>query len=109
MRKRQKDKLRRKQRKNLRRQGLKEPLGQTVRKRMKAVRYYEHWHQRYPESEAALRAAQKHEVTVSMIRRWDRWYRKGGLAALLPKKPGPTHEPFVIALEIQFLVVALRR
>lgn len=109
MHKRQQDKMRRKRRKRLRHQGLKETLGRTVRKRYKVVRYYRHWRQRFPEGEAALRAAQKHVVSVGTIRRWDRLHRKGGLAALLPKKPGPANAPFVISLETQFLVVALRR
>lgn len=100
--------MRRKRRKRLRRQGLKEPLGQTVRKRFKAVRYYRHWRQRFTEQEAALRAAQKHGVSTGTIRRWDRLYQEGGLEALLPKKPGPANVPFVISLETQFLVVALR-
>ena len=63
MRKRQQEKLRRKRRKRLRKQRLKEPLGQTVRKRYKAVRYYQHWRERYTAHEAALRAAQKHQVS----------------------------------------------
>ena len=108
MRKRQEDLLRRKRRKQLRRWGLREPLGKTVRKRFKAVRYYRHWRERLTEREAALRAAQKHGVSVGTIRRWARLYREGGLAALLPKKPGPARAPSVIPLEIQYLVVALR-
>jgi len=107
--KRRQDQLRRKQRKWLQRHGLKERLGETVRKRLKAVRYYGHWRQRFPESEAALRAAQKHAVSVGTIRRWERLYRTGGLAALLPKPPGPVNKPFVVTLETQFLVVALRQ
>jgi len=79
-----------------------------VRKRFKAVRYYRHWRQRFTEKEAALRAAQKHGVSKETIRRWDRLYREGGLEALLPRKPGPASAPFVISLETQFLVVALR-
>lgn len=106
--KRQQDKLRRKRHKWLRRHGLKELLGETVRKRLKAVRYYQHWRQRFPESEAALRAAQKHAVSVGTIRRWERLYRESGLAALLPKHPGPVNKPLGVALETQFLVVALR-
>ena len=108
MRKRQQDKMRRKRRKRLRRQGLRESLGRTVRKRFKAVKYYRHWRQRFSEQEAALRAAQKHRVSVGTIRRWDRLHREGGLEALLPKKPGPVNVPFIITLETQFLVVALR-
>jgi len=108
MSKRQQDKLRRKRLKRLQRQGLREPLGRTVRKRFKAVRYYRHWRKRFPEREAALRAAQKHGVSKETIRRWDRLHRKGGLESLLPKKPGPANVPFIISLETQFLIVALR-
>lgn len=100
--------MRRKRGKRLRQQGLREPLGRTVRKRLKAVRYYCHWRERFSEQEAALRAAQKHEVSIGTIRRWDRLHRKAGVSALLPKKPGPTNAPFVISVETQFLVVALR-
>ena len=100
--------MRRKRHKRLRRQGLREPLGRTVRKRFKAVRYYRHWRQRFSEQEAALRAGQKHGVSAGTIRRWERLHRKGGLEALLPKKPGPANAPFIIALDIQLLVVALR-
>ena len=107
--KRQKDKMKRRLRKWLRRQRLKEQLAETVRKRVKAVRYYRHWRERFQEGEAALRAAQKHGVSVSTMRNWDRQYRENGLAGLLPKKPGPVNVPFVIPLDIQFLVVALRR
>jgi len=108
MSKRQQDKLRRKRLKRLQRQGLREPLGRTVRKRFKAVRYYCHWRKRFPEREAALRAAQKHGVSKETIRRWDRLHRKGGLESLLPKKPGPANVPFIVSLETQFLIVALR-
>jgi len=108
MRKRRQDKLRRARRKQLRRRRLKEPLGQTVRWRMRAVRYYRHWRQRLLERHAARRAADKYEVSESTIRRWDRLYREGGLAALLPKPPGPKSPPFVVPMEIQYLIVALR-
>jgi transposase InsO family protein len=108
MSKRQQDRLRRKRRKQLRRQGLREPLGRTVRKRFKAVKYYRHWRERFSEEEAVLRAAQKHGASIGTIRRWDRLHRNGGLEALLPRKPGPANEAFIISLEIQFLVVALR-
>ena len=106
--KRQQDVLRCKRQKRLRRQRLKEPLGRTVRKRFKAVRYYRHWRERFSEREAALRAAQQYGVSTGTIRRWDRLHREGGLESLLPKRPGPANEPFIISLEIQFLVVALR-
>lgn len=107
--KRLRDKMKRQRYKRLRQRGIKEELGETVRKRMKAVRYYRHWRERFQEGEAALRAAQKHAVSVSTIRSWDRRERAGGLAALFPKKPGPVNAPFVVPLETQFLVVALRR
>ena len=109
MRKRRQDKLRRARRKQLHHRRLKEPLGRTVRRRVRAVRYYRHWRQRLPERDAARRAANKYNVSESTIRRWDRLYRKEGLAALLPKSPGPKTAPFVAPLEIQFLIVALRR
>lgn len=83
MRKRQKDRLRRKRRKRLRRDRHKEPLARTVRKRFK-------------------------QVSISTIRRWERLYRKDGLAGLLPKQPGPQEVPFMVQLETQFLVVELR-
>jgi transposase InsO family protein len=83
-------------------------MGQTVRKRFKAVRYYRHWRERFSEEEAVHHAAQKHGVSTGTIRRWDRLHRTGGLDALLPKKPGPANPPFIISLETQFLVVALR-
>lgn len=106
--KRRQDKLQRKSQKQLRRKGLKERPGQTVRRRLKAVRYYQHWRERHTEGEAALRAAQKHRVSKGTIRRWERLYRQGGLAALLAQSPGPKQTPFVVSLETQFLVVALR-
>jgi len=108
MHKRRKDKLHRAKRKQLRHRRLKEPLGQTVRRRFKAVRYYQHWRQRLSERDAARRAASKYQVSESTIRRWDRLYRHDGLAALVPKPPGPQAPPFVVLLEIQFLIVALR-
>lgn len=76
---------------------------------MKAVRYYQHWRERFSESEAALRAGQKHAVSIGTIRRWARLYREHGFVALLPKKSGPVNAPNVIPLKTQFLVVALRR
>ncbi len=108
-RKREKDRLRRKREKWLRRQRLREELGKTVRRRVKAVNYYRHWREHFEEGEAALRAAQKYAISQSTVRNWDRAYRIGGLAALLPKKPGPLNGSQIIRLEIQFLVVALRR
>jgi transposase InsO family protein len=108
LRKRQQDKLRRAQRKQLRRRRLLEPLGQTVRRRVKAVRYYRHWRQHLSEKDAAQRSASKFEMSVDTIRHWDRLYRRGGLGALLPQPPGPPSLG-VVPLEIQFLVVALRR
>jgi transposase len=107
LRKRQQDKLRRARRKQLHRRRLLEPLGQTVRRRVKAVRYYRHWRQHRSEREAAQRSASKFEVSLDTIRHWDRLYRRGGLGALLPKPPGPPSLG-VVSLEIQFLVVALR-
>ena len=44
-----------------------EPLGRTVRKRIKAVRYCRHWRQRLAEQEAALRAAQKHALAEFVV------------------------------------------
>jgi transposase InsO family protein len=73
------------------------------------VSYYRHWREQYEEGQAALRAGQKYAVSISTVRNWDRAYRVGGLAALLPKKPGPLNAPQIIRVEIQFLVVALRR
>ena len=108
MAKRQQDRLMHKRRKRLGRQRLKEPLGRTVRKHFKAVRYYRHWRERFSEREGALRAAQKYGVSTGTIRRWDRIHQAGGLEALLPKKPGPANEPFIVSLDIQFLVVTLR-
>ncbi len=77
-RKRHQDQLRRARRKQLRRRRLVEPLGQTVRRRLKAVRYYQHWRQHQSEAEAAQRSASKFEVSVETIRRWERVYRRGG-------------------------------
>jgi transposase InsO family protein len=108
LRKRREDKLRRARRKQLKRRRLSEPLGHTVRRRVKAVRYYRHWRQRRSEREAAQRSASKFEVSEETIRHWERRYRQGGLAALLPKPPGPP-ACGVVPLDIQFLVVALRR
>ena len=107
-RKRQQDQFRRAQRKQLRRRRLREALGQTVRRRLKAVRYYRHWRQHQSEAEAAQRSASKFEVSVETIRRWERLYRRGGLEALVPRPPGPPSLGDV-PLETQFLVVALRR
>jgi transposase InsO family protein len=108
MSKRSRDKLRRARRKQLRRRRLKEPLGRTVRRRVKAVRHYQYCRQRFAERQAAQHVANKYGVSVGTIRRWGRLYRKGGLAALLPKPSGPQDPPFVVPLEIQFLIVALR-
>lgn len=109
MNKRRQDKLRRARRKQLRRRGLQEPLGRTVRRRIKAVRDYQQWRQCLPEQDAAHRVALQYRVSESTIRRWYRLYREGGLKALLPKQPGPKDTSYVIPLQIQFLIVALRR
>jgi len=108
LRKRQADKVRRARRKQLKRRRLLEPLGDTVRRRVKAVRYYQHWRQHESERDAAQRSASKFEVSADTIRRWERVYRQGGLEALMPKLPGPPSCSGV-PLDIQFLVVALRR
>jgi hypothetical protein len=89
LRKRQQDKLRRARRKQLRRRRLLEPLEQTVRRRVKAMRCWSHWRQRVSEQDLAQRTASKFEVSVSTIRQWEGLYRQGGLEALLPKPPGP--------------------
>jgi len=108
--KRQADRLRRAQRKHLRQLRLREPLGTTVRRRLQAVRYYEHWRrQELPAAAAAQRSAQHYGVSAETIRRWARLYRTGGLAALLPKPPGPTNGAFKVSLQTQLLIVALRR
>jgi transposase len=109
LRKRAQDKLRRARRKQLRHQRLPQPLGQTVRWRLKVVRYYQHWCGQRSESQAAQRTADKFKLSLSTVRRWERLYRHGGLAALLPQPPGPKAPPFVVPLNIQFLIVALRR
>lgn len=109
MHKRRQDKLRRERRKQLRHRRLQESLGQTVRRRLKAVRKYRQRHRDLSEAEAAQRTAIQYGVSTSTIRNWDRLYRKGGLEALKPKPPGPKDVPFVVPLEIQFLIVALRR
>lgn len=108
LRKRQADKVRRARRKQLKRRRLLEPLGYTVRRRVKAVRYYGHWRQRESECDAAQRSASKFGVSAETIRRWERLYRQGGLEALLPKPPGPP-SCGTVPLDIQFVVVALRR
>lgn len=108
MNKRRQDKLHRARRKQLRRRGLQEPLGQTIRRRIKAIRCYQHWYQCLPERDAAHRAALKYHVSESTIRRWYRLYREGGLEALFPKRPGPKDGTYVVPLKIQFLIVALR-
>jgi transposase InsO family protein len=108
--KRQADRLRRAQRKRWRQLRLREPLGETVRRRLKAVRYYEHWRrQALSEAAAAQRSAQHYGVSAETIRRWARLYRTGGLAALLPKPPGPTNGAFKVSVQTQLLIVALRR
>jgi transposase len=108
--KRQADRLRRAQRKHLRRLRLCAPLGETVRRRVKAVRYYEHWRSHeISEAAAAERSAQHYGVSVETIRRWARLYRTGGPAALLPKPPGPVQGEFKVSLQTQLLIVALRR
>ncbi len=107
-RKRHQDQLRRARAKQLRRRRLREPLGQTVRRRLKAVRYYQHWRQHLSEADAAQRSAAKFEVGVETLRQWERRYRRGGLDALVPKPPGPPSLG-TVPLAIQFLVVALRR
>jgi transposase InsO family protein len=108
MRKRREDKLRRRRRKHLRRRRLRELVGRTVRRRVRAIRFYRDWRRRVSELRAARLAASKYQVSPSTIRRWDRLYRQGGLAALMPKPPGPRDVPFVVPVEIQFLIVALR-
>jgi len=107
--KREADRLRQGRRKYLRRLGLPARLGKTVRWRAKAVRYYEHWRQHGTEAAAVSRCATKYGVSVATIRRWACLYRKGGLTALLPKRPGPRDSDQQISLSTRYLVVALRR
>jgi transposase InsO family protein len=108
--KRQADRLRRAQRKHLRRLRLCEPTGETVRRRLKAVRYYDHWRGHdLTEEAAAQRSAQHYGVSAETIRRWARLYRTGGPAALLPKPPGPAQGEYKVSVPTQLLIVALRR
>ncbi len=107
--KREADRLRQARRQQLRRLGWPKLLGELVRRRVKAVRYYEHWRQHGREAAAASRCAHKFQVSVPTVRRWWRLYRQGGVAALLPKRPGPAPAPRQIAVATELLVVALRR
>lgn len=109
MKKRQQDKLRRKRHKHLRHRRLQAPLGQTVRRRLKAIRTYRYWRERLTEQEAARWAARQFQVSDSTIRAWDRLYRQGGRSALVPKPCGPQVATTKVPLQIQFLIVALRR
>jgi len=108
--KRQADRLRRAQRKHLRQLRLRAPEGETVRRRLKAVRDYAYWRRReLPETAAAQRSAQQYGVSAETIRRWARLYRMGGLAALRPKPAGPAQGECKVSLQTQLLIVALRR
>ncbi len=107
--KRELDWLQRLRGKHLRRRGLKAPLGEIVRWRMKAVRYYQRQCHREAKGAAAEQAARRFKVSPGTIRRWAGVYEQGGPEALLPKRPGPQQAPTQIPLEIQYLVVALRR
>jgi transposase len=109
MKKRQQDKLRRERRKHLRHRRLQAPLGQTVRRRLKAIRTYRFWRERLPEQEAARRAANQFQVSDSTIRVWERLYRQSGRKALVPKPCGPQAVATKVPIQIQFLIVALRR
>lgn len=84
-------------------------LRRERRQRRQAIRYYRHWRERFSEGEAALRAAQTHGVSVGTIRRWERRYRQGGLAALLPQPRRTGCGNGRIPLPVQWVVVALRR
>jgi transposase InsO family protein len=107
--KRERDWLKRLRGKHLRRLGLKAPLGEIVRWRVKAVRYYQRRCLRESKGAAAEHAAHRFKVSAGTMRRWAGLYEQGGSEALLPKPPGPHHITDQISLEIQYLVVALRR
>jgi transposase InsO family protein len=107
--KREADRIGRARRKHLRRLGLPALMGEIVRWRLKAVRYYAHWRQYGSEAAAAQRCAAKFQVSAATVRRWARLYRDGNLAALLPKRPGPQSAAQQISWQTEQLVVALRR
>lgn len=107
--KREADRLQQARRKRLRRLGLPALLGEIVRWRSKVVHYYEHWRQHGSEAAAASRCAAKYQVSAATVRRWTRLYRQDGLAALLPKRPGPQSATRQISWQTELLVVALRR
>ena len=68
------------------------------------------------DAQTAAREAETQEAQAAVKAEVERAHRsngaaalqEGGLAALIPKPPGPQEAPFVVALETQFLVVALR-
>ena len=102
--------LRRAQRKHMRRLRLCEPAGETVGRRLKAVRYYDHWRGHgLMAAAAAQRRAQHYGGSAETLRRWARRYRTGGLAALLPQPPGPVNGAYKVSVQTQLRIVALRR
>jgi transposase len=102
--------LRRAQRKHMRRLRLCEPAGETVGRRLKAVRYYDHWRGHgLTAAAAAQRRAQHYGGSAETLRRWARRYRTGGLAALLPQPPGPVNGAYKVSVQTQLRIVALRR
>jgi transposase InsO family protein len=107
--KRQADYLRRARRKQWRAQRLREPLGKTVRRRVRAVEWYLACRPAQTERQAARQVAAHFQISLPTLRRWARLYRQGGRAALLPKPPGPPHTGSAFSPQIQALVVALRR
>jgi transposase InsO family protein len=107
--KREADRLRQARRKRLRHLRLPALLGEIVRWRLQAVRYYTHWREHGSEAAAAQRCATKHQISVHTVRRWARLYRQAGIAALLPKPPGPVSAAQRISWQTAQLVVALRR
>lgn len=107
--KREVDWLRRLRHKHLRHLGLKAPLGEIVRWRLKAVRYHLQCRRRQAPGVAAAHAARRFQVSVGTLHRWTRLYQHAGPASLLPKPPGPHQAPCRVPLDIQLLVVALRR
>lgn len=96
----------RKLRKDKRRDG--QEVGAIVRRRLRCVRYYSHWHTQVPEKDAAQRAASKFGCSVATVRHWERLQRTGGAAALLPKPYGPRNPQRCVAQAVEHLVVALR-
>jgi len=97
------------ERKQRNRYSRRRQLIDAAKRRKKAVKYYQSLkHAGYTERHAAQQTAEKFQIGLSSIRRWEKLNRERGFWALMDEGRRPHTIHFQISLEVKLLVVVIR-